>query len=154
MNRSDILDGAKAGCIALVGVAVGTFVLTLVLPFGFLSRQLGLLGLTHVLVYDAHNPLAALGLLGSSLFTVSGTPLAVLVLLLPVVVLALQGRDLAQGSGGSLDGPARGALLAVGYTPLALLGAVFVLDSTGALDVLLTAVVYPVAFGALGGATA
>jgi len=145
--------GVISGVIAFVATYIIVFVLSLFLPLGAFRSAVGF-ELYHALFYDAHNPLAILGIVGSNLFTLADSVFAFVVLVVPPILLLAQAHELADG-----DAPLPVALqqsvsMAAGYTPLALVGVLLVTNLTGTLDVLFTAFFYPVGFGLLGGLVA
>ncbi|MEF8814317.1 MAG: hypothetical protein V5A55_10935 [Halovenus sp.] len=145
--------GILSGGIAFVATYILVLVLSLFLPLGTFRSVVGF-DLYHALFYDAHNPLAILGIIGSNLFTLTDSLFVFVVLVVPPIILFSQAHELADG-----DAPLPVALqqsvsMAAGYTPLALVGVVLVVNLTGTLDLLFTAVFYPVGFGLLGGLVA
>jgi len=142
--------GLVSGVLAFLATYIVVLVLLLFLPLGPLLSRVGFEGY-HALFYDAHNPLATLGLVGSNLFALTSITYTLVVMAVPPIILLSQAYELADG-----DVPLQVALqqsvsVAFSYTPLALVGALFASSFTGTLDVLFTAVVYPVGFGLLGG---
>lgn len=145
--------GILSGGIAFVASYVLVFLVSLFLPLGTF-RSAGGFELYHTLFYDAHNPLAILGIVGSNLFTLTDSLFVFVVLVVPPLILFSQAHELADG-----DAPLPVALqqsvsMAAGYTPPAFVGILLVMDLTGTLDLLFTAVFYPVGFGLLGGLVA
>ncbi len=148
-------NGAVGGAVAAVAVYVGLLVVFFVSPLSGLRALGNPLLLVYALFFDAHNLLSAAGVVGSSLYTLSLSSLTTLIALaLPPVVLVFQGRDAATETEDPATAATQGAALVVGYLPFALLGVVLVSDLITLPDVVVAAVVAPVVYGAIGGATA
>ena len=157
MDSSQIFEGTKQGIVAFVATFIAIFVLAQFPPITHFSLFLDPVKLGTIKFFDAHNLLATFAVVGSNLYALVGmSPLVVVAILLPPLVLVLQGRDVVADA--SPDAAAstlatRGALVVVGYAPLAIAGAFFVFDGVSTADVVLTTAVYPLVFGALGGAS-
>jgi len=145
--------GLLSGALAFVATYIIVFALLLFFPLGSFLSGLGF-EVYHALFYDAHNPLATLGLVGSNLFALTSITYALVVMLVPPIILLSQAHELADGDAELPVALQQSVSVAAGYTPLALAGTVFVSEFIGGADVLLTAIVYPVVFGLFGGVIA
>lgn len=142
--------GFVSGVLGFLATYIIVFVLSIFLPTGQLEIPLGF-ELFHAIIYHAHNPLAITGVTESELLTLADSRLMAIVLLVPPVVLFSQAQELAE-VGAPLSTTLQQSLsMVIGYTPLALMGALLLPELSTTLDVLFAAVVYPLLFGFLGG---